>query len=978
MSFLSLRNAASGLIGMATVAGATLPGAAVAQEGSPAAGPVVSADSSHFVPPQNSLATPYFVNLTETHVVPPSIVWQAFDRGVHTTPYPIRSKGFKDEHDYLAPISHPGYQFDVAVGAAKSVGIEADRPLDEAYDRLFFPYIAGMLLLAFAAFIIPEYSKKPLDIGNTALTDNLKGAAAFLLVAAFLHSFSYTTLELIHEGPELSDFRFNSPAYLASFLSMSLFSFFHLWSLAQKLTFRLPGPAMHHLFLRGRTRHDSFILTGERLLEATGATVRDLYARAQVKAETAARAAAIAAGEDKALAAENAKGRIEATIEAGHLLAPEVQAAIAKLPDDLKATVGMTLTSSDYNTFLADLKRWGKHVTVDVTTQELVTERHVSAGTAGKKIVIGSESKLKLTPDTKILVNEGKAVIRGDAGNQILVLKENLPVNGDAQYFVIEGSVTVTEPLPISTSRWRITRRYGNARFKVSINGEAKELLPAFGTSTARRPFAKSLTIKSGLARVFNLIPARVKRALRTLAPTTLTVTLDPPAASSPKVHDAIATILGPQRYVVRPVRPLIPINRVGLESVVLANQKQGNPHPTQVTLAVPRDIFHRHQDRFIGWLGVITGRETAGDYPDRVYVDVERDVLLKGLGADTSGGSSSHQGGHAWGQADGQKEFFGKLIRDRTILLAVPTRLVTPLDAAFLTGIEKDTIRRPAGDMTNRDEILYPRESRGLMAGAAEFGRIFGRAGALGFRFGRWRALGALTLTGGTISMPLTATMKMLTGYTDPATWIASGFRGYFSGLFNAIATPSWMTLFGRLRLNNFIAYIPGLIFISAFWETQNDLSHGEPPRMWWRNSVVDLSFEGRAAERARELALIQKEEAKISTEDRGFAMNMRLGNFVPTGYYTGNDLEVLTELYDALHNPATGALKPDQQAAQDRFLAGLMHDPGFSWMVHQDSQILTRFSGDIQANWNDIQSIYAERPDIDSQAMLNAWFNP
>lgn len=385
---------------------------------------------------------------------------------------------------------------------------------------------------------------------------------------------------------------------------------------------------------------------------------------------------------------ERGDGELRAELELNHLLGAEVQEAVAKLPVHLRATLSLNLTRGDYNAVAAMLRTLVRRSVADVTVQVSDTHaaryRYVSVTglstskktpssavpvDADKKVTIKVGSKLEWRDSLQSLVDAGRA---SAPKKGVTELKADFELVGDVELFIVDGSIVEVSALDLMTPARVLARKHGNGNFQVSINGSAKNVITAVSESVALRPF-------SGMSRLFNLVPDSVKRSVRAVFDkSTVSLTMNRGSGVLGRADcEAVAVVLAPERHVVKPLRRLFPVTNAVVQSVVAANRAAEARHPTQVTLAISRDLLVQHYDRVVGWLGPVFGRSLNEDHRDRVYVDVESDTIRVLLETNTSDSSAGDQASQGWGP-DGRPEVFLKRqITDGKIMLLGPDAYV-------------------------------------------------------------------------------------------------------------------------------------------------------------------------------------------------------------------------------------------------------------------------------------------------------------
>lgn len=853
-----------------------------------------------------------FQTFPDPSVVPPDIVQQAVDQGVARGPFIFRTQGVREDHSLFSPIQHPGRIMDLVVEGLNAVGIQAERATGGTYDWLK-PLTAALLLAGISTVIMQDYRKRPLVGGVTTLGESvgLTGATGFLLMVGWIYTAPYTISALLRDGFVASSFRSNYGASTANFIVIGMWAFLGAWSLVSSLTFRLPGPVFKHIFMRDRTQHGPFMLAGGRYSEATAANV-------------------------KAFLDRNG-GKFAFSVEAAHLQNPKVEAAAQQL-GHTPVTVKLSgLSYVDLLTMREVARQNAAQVTV--TTVQNSRNRHITPGPLqpdGRMSVIVAGSRLRDDQTLQRWVDQGRAYhqqLKGRGKGRVVVLKQDVALSDvpSAGIFVLSGVLkhsTTTHGIPQKLSR--------DGSYELRFQGPANAVLPNVATAIAHRPFVSGVRPRALLFSPFHLTPRPVRSVLhRVMWPTTLTVEMkDPP--SDEAVYDAMATIAGQSRYVVLPKAPLALISRAVVESVVADQQ--------QIILTLKREDWERHTSAF-SELADPTSVMPSPDYSKMVNVPVDSDAVLRAL---------TQAGGDLL-----------PLVRDGRVKLVIPAPLCTPQDVAKLSPHENVAIQVSAGDLTPLDDLRYPKQE----GASAPWWRLVGRSVNQGPRFGRLPSIAAITVVGAPLSAPVTIMTKALTGYTDPATWIVSGLRVYLSGGVNMLFTPAVRGMVSAQRFNNYLAYLPGLLLLSVLYEPINDVVHNEPPLMWARSLMEDNSHEDRPGARRAQLDNLRIEEASITEpEGREFVLNYRLGNLLPTGYYTAKDVAILTQMVIQLQ-------KTDSMAG-DRLLAGLMADPGLVYLVNRDPIARSFFAKEIGAHRAGIEHVlHTKLPDKNSAELFSVF---
>lgn len=890
------------VLGAATATLATLAAPAAFAEAPP---PIVTS----YVPEQPctpNLFAP-LTNRTAVGVVPQAIIDESLCRGATMAPHLFRTQGIPDDHNLFAPLQHPGRLMDRTVEALHAVGIEVERPVSDIYDWMK-PLTAATLLLLLSLVIMKDYSKRPLIGGRTPLGESLAGAGILLSLVCALHSLPYA----LSGAP-----RFNYAAATANYLVMGMWAFLGAWSLVASLSFRLPGPVFKRLFMRKRTQHAPFILTGPKLqtfVPASADAVREVF--------------------------RAGNGTFAFQVEAAHLERDGVRTALHRLG---KTPVTATLPGLPREEFLTmrpmldTMHAAGYPFTVKATSlRNLKHEVVPNHDPAGFKTVLVVGSRL---PDRDLaarLVAEDLAYWQdGHPDGRIAITKKDIPV-ADLQtpIHVLGGALREERTLD-----WPPKKLGKNGSYTVVFEGTADDLLPVLADGIARRPILNDWSAKALLLRgaVNNLIPTAARPSLhRHIWPTTVHVAVKQ-APTDDAAFEALAVVAGQERYAVRPQSPLVPVSRAVAESI----------GGDTLTLAMKAKEWARHERFFRDEMGVVDV-ETFPDNAKLVAFHLPNAAVVAALTR--------------------ENDTFAALARKQGVRIAIPVPLLAPKDVALLTPHEDIAICVPPGDATSLDDLRFPTVRPHLSA--ERFLRGFGTVGRStrqGVTNGRVAAISALTTAGVPIAAPVTITTKMLTGYTDAATWMVSGLRLFISGGINTIFLPVMRSWFGAHRLNNYLYYLPGLFVLALVYETANDVMHDEPERMWYKMLAEDLSYEGRPEGRASELAALHAQEPRVG--DRKFALNFRLGNLLPTGYYTAEDAGLLMEMYAELGGDTD---------AEARFLAGLIHDPGFVYLVQQDEKASALFVREVAGHQSGIRAVLAERPEIDPDGVFAAWGAP
>ncbi|PIR20895.1 MAG: hypothetical protein COV45_03255 [Deltaproteobacteria bacterium CG11_big_fil_rev_8_21_14_0_20_47_16] len=852
---------------------------------------------------------------TDPNVVPVDIVEQAMKRGVNRGTHVFRTKGISEDHSFFSPIQHPGRIMDRVVEGLNAAGIEVDRVTGTAYDW-FKPLTALLLLSGISMVIMQDYRKRPIVGGVTTLAESvgLTGAAGTLLMVGWIYTAPYTISALLRDGFVLSSFRSNYGASTANFLVMGMWAFLGAWSLVSRLTFRLPGLVFQHVFMRDRTRHEPTILSGDRLFEATVENVRELF--------------------------RTGRGRFKFSIEAAHLQDANVAAATQQLAN---TPVTATISGIPYTEFLTlrgVVRDQGGVVTV-TTIQNIrnrnVTDAHFTQVNRATVLIAGS--RLADNDATRAWA-DGVAIRdrvywqrKAKGTGRVLILKQDINLNELPQ----NGLMVTSGVLKHHKSHQGLPSRRempGSGTYTVQFQGPAATLMPQLARAISRRPFVSGVRPRAIFFSPLHLTPAPVRSALHSaLWPTNLTIELTDPNTPDDAVYGAIATIAGQQRYVVQPKSPLVPVSRAVIESMNMG----------VVTLAMERREWERGANS-LGSLVDPDSVETSTDYPSMVNFPVNSVGLVMSLNG---------------------RSTLSRLIREGKIKLVVPAPRCAPQNVVRNLPEEAIAIQVPPGDMTALDDLRFPK----VEGSPVPWWQFLGRSVRQGVRYGRLPAISATTLVSGPLSAPITISTKALTGYTDPSTWLVSGGRVFVSGFVNLLFTPGVRGMVRPERFNNYLAFLPGLLILAGLFEPINDVAHGEPPRMWVRSLEEDLSYENRPIERAQALANLHREEASITdTEGREFVLSLRLGNLLPTGYYTAKDLGLVTKMY-------IKQLSQDPQAAR-RLLAGIISDPGFVYLVQRDPVARDFFMEEIQRQRSEIQAVlHTERPNLDSEQLFSAF---
>lgn len=763
------------------------------------------------------------------------------------------------------------------------------------------PFIGATILAAASAKIAQAYNRNSINGTQGPMMAGLMAMGAWLLIYAGMNVVEFSLPDIMRDGLSLEALNFNFEFLVAKIGVWGFLS--DIWGMISFLPFVLAGPFFQHIFMRAHTRKENFIVSKGRFYEATIGNVKKLFA----------------------------KKKMSFSASAEHLAKESIQEAIAKLSDQLKAEYSLSLdfkTLKNLYKFLKVLDRSNSFdVKITASQNQSVREAGVENGT------LIAKSRMKYDSSWDHLIERGFA-FRSEKEPDTVVIKKNIEIvsagseiqEGEAKYagqpFAKTAYVATNEDVPVDLKE---LKKHKNKKFKVSLSGMAKDVLPLASDSVADRPVN---------FQPFNVLPSKLKRLWRThLESTAVNVNLylegeDGVEGLSDGDLAAISQISGQKQYAATlPKNPTIPVSHAVLE--MMADGDVANCEKI-ITLQIEEDGSKTQSERSL----------------KEVY------ELFMG---------------------DGQEsDDFNKSVQNKKVKIILPNELQKVSVVFKLSDVEEVAVQVPAGSKKRLQDVIFseddPNAPTGL-AGIPDFFSILGRTMAQSFQAGRWRAMGAFTFVGATFfSVPVNIVMNAMYGYVNPQTWVVDSGKSYFTRSLNMAFAPAIISKTGVKGYNAFAHYLPGMIFMGLLWSPAISIMNGEPDTMLAKNELVSLSGEERVEKRADHLQELLKREAVMGDHQRASILEYRLATFMATGYYRDGDMEKIRSMYEA---------RSDDAEAQVRILAGIMHDDGFTHLAGQDAETFAFYQNEIQKHQSQIEDVLEEAGLDISQANADIWLN-